>query len=86
MVAAARHIREPAADSYERSMRMNWDRVAGNWKQVTGQIKQQWGKLTDDALTEIRGHREQLVGKIQEAYGISKEEAEKQVKEWEKLH
>ena len=65
---------------------MNWDRVAGNWKQVTGQINQQWGKLTYDALTEIKGHREQLVGKIQEAYGISKEEAEKQVKEWEKLH
>ena len=65
---------------------MNRDRVAGNWKQVTGQIKQQWGKLTDDALTEVSGHREQLVGKIQEAYGISKDEAEKQVKEWEKLH
>ncbi len=45
-----------------------------------------WGKLTDDALTEVNGHREQLVGKIQEAYGIGKDEAEKQVKEWEKLH
>ncbi|HEX8012350.1 MAG TPA: CsbD family protein [Casimicrobiaceae bacterium] len=65
---------------------MNWDRVAGNWKQVTGQIKQQWGKLTDDTLTEINGHREELVGKIQKAYGISKDEAEKQVKAWEKMH
>ena len=58
---------------------MNWDRIEGNWKQFTGKAKVQWGKLTDDDLDVIAGKKEQLVGKIQESYGISKDEAEKQV-------
>ena len=62
---------------------MNWDTVAGNWKQVKGKVKEQWGKLTDDDLLEIEGRRDQLVGKIQSRYGITKEEAEAQVGTWE---
>jgi uncharacterized protein YjbJ (UPF0337 family) len=62
---------------------MNWDRIEGNWKQVTGSVKQQWGKLTDDQLDVIAGKRDRLVGKIQEAYGISKDETEKQLTEWQ---
>ncbi|MDR7148561.1 uncharacterized protein YjbJ (UPF0337 family) [Hydrogenophaga palleronii] len=62
---------------------MNWDTIQGNWKQLTGQAKQQWGKLTDDDLQVVAGHRDQLSGKIQERYGIAKDEAEKQLKEWE---
>ena len=62
---------------------MNWDRIAGNWKQAKGKMKEQWGKLTDDDLDNIAGKRDQLVGKIQNAYGIGKEEAEKQINEWE---
>jgi uncharacterized protein YjbJ (UPF0337 family) len=58
---------------------MNWDRIEGNWKQFTGKVKQQWGKLTDDDIDVIAGKRDQLVGKIQEHYGISKDEAQKQV-------
>ncbi|BBA36752.1 CsbD family protein [Methylocaldum marinum] len=58
---------------------MNWDQVKGNWKQVKGTIKAQWGRLTDDELDEINGEREKLIGKIQERYGIAREEAEKQV-------
>jgi uncharacterized protein YjbJ (UPF0337 family) len=58
---------------------MNWDQVKGNWHQVKGAIKAQWGRLTDDELDEISGEREKLVGKIQERYGIAREEAEKQV-------
>ncbi len=58
---------------------MNWDRIEGNWKQFKGQVKQQWGKLTDDDIDVIGGKREQLVGKIQEQYGIGKDEAERQV-------
>ena len=65
---------------------MNWDRIEGNWKQFKGNAKQQWGKLTDDSLTEINGHRDELVGKIQEAYGINRDDAERQVKEWESLN
>ncbi|MGA8008510.1 MAG: CsbD family protein, partial [Thiomonas sp.] len=45
---------------------MNWERIEGNWKQLKGQAKEQWGKLTDDQLTEIAGKRDQLAGKIQE--------------------
>ena len=53
----------------KRSMQMNWDRVQGNWKQFTGKAKEQWGKLTDDELSQINGNREQLEGKIQAKYG-----------------
>ena len=65
---------------------MNWDQVVGNWKQFTGKVKEQWGDLTDDKLDQIAGKRDILVGNVQGKYGIAKEEAEKQVKEWEKLH
>jgi uncharacterized protein YjbJ (UPF0337 family) len=63
---------------------MNWDRIEGHWKQVTGRAKAQWGKLTDDDMDVIAGRREQLAGKIQERYGVAKDEAEKQMAAWEK--
>jgi len=63
---------------------MNWDQVKGNWKQFSGTVKVKWGKLTDDEVDQIAGRRDILLGKIQEKYGIAKEEAEKQVKDWEK--
>jgi uncharacterized protein YjbJ (UPF0337 family) len=63
---------------------MNWDRIEGNWKQVSGKVKEQWGKLTDDDLDVIGGRRDQLAGKIQEHYGVAKEEAEKQLTEWQR--
>jgi len=63
---------------------MNWDQVKGNWKQFSGTVKVKWGKLTDDELDQIAGRRDILLGKIQERYGIAKEEAEKQVTDWEK--
>ena len=63
---------------------MNWDRIEGNWKQLKGNVREQWAKLTDDQLEAIGGKRDQLVGKIQEAYGITKEETEKQVSAWQK--
>lgn len=58
---------------------MNWDQVKGNWAQVKGKAQQQWGKLTNDDLDVIEGRREEFVGRVQERYGIAKEEAEKQV-------
>ena len=61
---------------------MNWDQIEGKWKQVKGRAKEKWGKLTDDDLDIIAGKRDQLVGKVQEAYGISKAEASKAVEEW----
>lgn len=62
---------------------MNWDVIEGNWKQLKGSVKEQWGKLTDDHLDTIAGKRDQLSGKIQEAYGVNKEEAEKQIRDFE---
>ena len=61
---------------------MNWDIIEGQWKQFKGQAKQAWSKLTDDDLANLGGKREQLAGKIQERYGIKKEEAEKQIDDW----
>jgi uncharacterized protein YjbJ (UPF0337 family) len=61
---------------------MNWDQIEGKWKQMKGSAKKQWGKLTDDDLDVIAGKQDQLAGKIQERYGITKEEAAKQVREW----
>ena len=63
---------------------MNWDRIEGNWKQLKGNAKQQWGKLTDDQLDVIGGKRDVLLGRIQELYGISKDQGEKQLADWEK--
>lgn len=65
---------------------MNKDQAAGNWKQLKGKVKEQWGKLTDDDLTAIEGARDQLVGKVQERYGIAREEAERQVREFRNRH
>jgi uncharacterized protein YjbJ (UPF0337 family) len=62
---------------------MNWDQIAGNWKQLKGRAKEQWARLTDDDLTLINGKRDQLIGRVQERYGIAKNEAERQVKDWE---
>ena len=65
---------------------MNWDVIQGDWKQFKGKIKERWGELTDDDLDMIAGRRDQLAGKLQESYGIAKDEAERQIKEFERLH
>ena len=62
---------------------MNDDRIEGNWKQFKGKVKEQWGKLTDDDLDVISGRRDQLAGKIQERHGVARDEAERQIKEFE---
>ena len=63
---------------------MNKDQIKGNWKQLKGSAKERWGKLTDDDLDRIDGNREQLEGKIQERYGATREEAERQIDEFER--
>ena len=62
---------------------MNWDIIQGKWKQVKGQVKERWGKLTDDDLDRIEGKRDQLVGRLQQTYGVAKDEAERQVMQFE---
>ena len=61
---------------------MNWNTIEGSWKQFRGKVKQQWGKLTDDDLDRIDGKRIELIGRIQERYGKTREAAEKTVSEW----
>ena len=61
---------------------MNWERISGNWTQWKGRIQERWGKLTQDQLDVIAGRREQLSGHIQEAYGLSQDEAERQLRNW----
>ncbi len=61
---------------------MNWDQIAGQWHQTAGQVKSKWAKLTDDDLMDVAGKKEQLIGKIQERYGVLTEEAEAQVDDW----
>lgn len=61
---------------------MNWDQIKGKWDQIKGDARRQWGKLTDDDMEVARGDRDKLAGRIQERYGIAKEDAERQVDDW----
>ena len=61
---------------------MNWDQTEGKWKQLKGSVKEHWGKLTDDDLTVIAGNRDKFIGKVQERYGIAKEEAQRRADDW----
>jgi uncharacterized protein YjbJ (UPF0337 family) len=81
VVAAFRRI-----EFKKRRTVMNWDQIEGNWKQVKGKVKEKWGKFTDDELDVLAGKRDQLVGKVQERYGIAKADAERQVEEFRKAY
>jgi uncharacterized protein YjbJ (UPF0337 family) len=88
-VAGRKHLLPLAmlpASSSAKGNTMNWDVIEGNWKQFKGHVKEKWGKLTDDNLDTIAGKRDQLTGQIQEAYGITKDQAELQVKAFEEIH
>src|SRR5262249_48283719 len=61
---------------------MNWDQLEGKWKQTKGSVKERWGRLTDDDLDVIAGKRDKLIGKLQERYGIAREEAARQSEAW----
>ncbi len=61
---------------------MNWNQIEGQWLQMSGHVKAQWAKFTDDDIKFVAGKRDQLVGKVQERYGILKDDAEKQVNDW----
>jgi uncharacterized protein YjbJ (UPF0337 family) len=61
---------------------MNWDQIEGGWKQFRGKVREQWGRLTDDDLDVINGRKEELLGRLQQRYGVVREEAERQVDDW----
>jgi uncharacterized protein YjbJ (UPF0337 family) len=61
---------------------VDWNRIEGSWKQFRGKAKSQWGALTDDELTRIAGKQDQLIGKLQERYGYSRDRARGEVERW----
>jgi uncharacterized protein YjbJ (UPF0337 family) len=61
---------------------MNSDTLQGEWHQLKGKVKAQWGRLTDDQIDEVNGNVEVLAGHVQKAYGLSRDEAEKNVDDW----
>lgn len=65
---------------------MNSDQAKGTWKQVRGKVKEMWGKLTDDDLDVIDGKKDQLVGRVQKAYGVARDDAERQVNDWHRTN
>lgn len=65
---------------------MNDDIIKGKWNQLKGEAQRRWGKLTQDNLDQIDGNRTKLLGLIQESYGIARDEAEKQVMDWERSY
>lgn len=64
---------------------MSWDDIETNWKQLKASVRQKWDKLTDDDVDDIGGKRDALSGKIQNTYGVTKEDAHKQVSDWETM-
>lgn len=63
---------------------MNKTIFKGKWNQLKGSVKKRWGRLTDDDLDVIEGDSQRLSGKLQEKYGKSKEEADQEVREFER--
>jgi len=64
---------------------MNWDRIEGNWHQFLGSAREKWGRLSRDQLATIAGKREVLAGRIQECYGLTREDTERQISEWQDM-
>lgn len=77
------HAQASSETTTQNDVKTIWEKFKGSWNQTKGAVKEQWGKLTDDDLLAIEGRRDQLVGRIQTRYGISREEAEAQVSSWE---
>lgn len=61
---------------------MNRDRIRGEWRQLRGRFKVHWGKLTDDDLKVAEGNADYLAGKLQERYGIARDDADRRIREF----
>src|SRR5262245_65434788 len=79
---ASRDVTAEPGASDDNDVAMNWDTIEGNWKQFKGKVQKEWGKLTNDDVDVIEGQREILVGRLQERYGISRQEAEQRADSW----
>ena len=65
---------------------MNWDQIEGKWQQLKGRARAKWGDITNDDWDRINGRREEMVGLIQERYGKARDEAEREVKQFEESY
>jgi uncharacterized protein YjbJ (UPF0337 family) len=65
---------------------MNWDQIEGKWKQMKGSVRQKWAELTDSDFEHIKGDREKFIGRLQERYGYSREQAQQELDEWMAAH
>lgn len=63
---------------------MNDDQFEGKWNRIKGSVREHWGRLTDNDVEEVEGRRQNLLAKIQEKYGDSRETAEQKLAEWER--
>lgn len=63
---------------------MNWNLMQGNWTYISARAQQRWGRLTDSDVQTVSNQRERLLDRIQMRYGVQKEEAERQVLNWER--
>jgi len=63
---------------------MNREQIEGKWKRLRGKVKERWGKLTGDKLDVVTGKRDQWLGKLQEKYGYTKEQAKRELDHWRK--
>ena len=82
LVTRQRRSNQNRKNQEGRSASWTGNRIEGNWKQFKGQAKEKWGRLTDDDLDVINGRQDQLEGKIQERYGLAKDQAKKDVDAW----
>ncbi len=65
---------------------MNSDQIQGNWKQLKGKMREKWGKLTDNDWEQVAGKKDQLLGMLQERYGYTREQAERDYSDWERAN
>jgi uncharacterized protein YjbJ (UPF0337 family) len=74
----------PAGARENSEFGMDWDRISANWAHWRDRVRERWSRLSELELTAIAGRREQLSARIQEVYGLSREETERQLKNWER--
>lgn len=79
---SSQHHNVPSEDGLMRSPRPTWNDVQGSWHVYKGKVRQKWGLLTNKDVDLIGGYYEELSGKIQQVYNVSKEEADRQIEEW----
>jgi len=84
MMHSLKPIIEASFRSYttQKEALMDWNRIEGSWKDLKGKVREKWAKLTDQDLDEIRGKKDQLIGKIQNYYGYGKDQVNKELNDF----